>query len=132
MYFLSKHSKTQLATLDDRFKPIINKVLKIMDIRISEGHRTRATHESYLKANPPVTKVPYEKTKHSTYPSLAVDIDPCPINFKDLSRYFFLAGLIRAFAEEAGIKIRWGGDWDSDSDFKDQTFNDLRHWEIIN
>ena len=29
------------------------------------------------------------------------------------------------------IKIRWGGDWDSDNIMKDQTFNDLPHFEII-
>jgi hypothetical protein len=28
------------------------------------------------------------------------------------------------------IKIRWGGDWDSDNIMKDQTFNDLPHFQL--
>jgi peptidoglycan L-alanyl-D-glutamate endopeptidase CwlK len=27
--------------------------------------------------------------------------------------------------------IRWGGDWDGDQDFRDQTFDDLAHFELI-
>jgi hypothetical protein len=30
-----------------------------------------------------------------------------------------------------GINLRWGGDWDRDSDLKDQTFNDLGHIEVV-
>ena len=40
------------------------------------------------------------------------------------------AGYVQGVAEQLGIKIRWGGDWDSDFDFKDQTFNDLVHFEL--
>jgi peptidoglycan L-alanyl-D-glutamate endopeptidase CwlK len=29
-----------------------------------------------------------------------------------------------------GIKIRWGGDWDSDGDINDNRFDDLVHVEI--
>jgi hypothetical protein len=29
------------------------------------------------------------------------------------------------------VKLRWGGDWDSDKDTKDQNFNDLPHFELI-
>lgn len=30
-----------------------------------------------------------------------------------------------------GVKIRWGGDWDLDTDLKDNTFDDLPHFELI-
>ena len=26
--------------------------------------------------------------------------------------------------------LKWGGDWDNDGDFDDQTFNDYPHWWI--
>jgi hypothetical protein len=29
-----------------------------------------------------------------------------------------------------GIKIRWGGDWDMDTETKDNNFDDLVHFEI--
>ena len=28
-------------------------------------------------------------------------------------------------------RIRWGGDWDGDTDVKDQKFMDLPHFELI-
>jgi len=34
-------------------------------------------------------------------------------------------------AEEMGVAIRYGGDWDGDKKTADQRFNDLPHWEIL-
>lgn len=36
-------------------------------------------------------------------------------------------------ADQIGLtgRIRWGGDWDRDHDVKDQTFNDLVHFEVV-
>ena len=42
-----------------------------------------------------------------------------------------MAGYIQATADKLGIKIRWGGDWDSDGDLDDQTFMDLGHFELV-
>ena len=30
-----------------------------------------------------------------------------------------------------GVEIRWGGDWDSDTQVKDNKFDDLVHFELI-
>ena len=29
-----------------------------------------------------------------------------------------------------GLKIRWGGDWDNDTEVKDTGFKDLPHFEL--
>ena len=42
-----------------------------------------------------------------------------------------MAGLVLGIAAVFGIKIRWGGDWDSDNDLNDQKFMDLAHFEEI-
>ena len=34
-------------------------------------------------------------------------------------------------ASQMGIKIRWGGDWDRDTDLSDNRFNDLPHFELM-
>jgi len=41
-----------------------------------------------------------------------------------------VAGVMFACADELNINIRWGGDWDSDSDLRDNKFNDLYHYEL--
>ena len=30
-----------------------------------------------------------------------------------------------------GIDLRWGGDWDRDTEVRDNTFDDLVHFEIV-
>lgn len=47
------------------------------------------------------------------------------------SKFYYMAGLAQKQADILGIKIRWGGDWDSDKDFFDQTFYDLVHIELV-
>ena len=42
-----------------------------------------------------------------------------------------MGGMIKGIAKEKGIKIRWGGDWDSDGEVLDQTFMDLVHIEVL-
>lgn len=48
-----------------------------------------------------------------------------------MARFYYLGALVRKTAEVLNITIRWGGDWDSDTDFFDQTFNDLVHFELV-
>lgn len=49
----------------------------------------------------------------------------------------FFAGVMVAIADrlykegEIQHKLRWGGDWDGDHDFKDSKFIDLPHFELI-
>lgn len=41
------------------------------------------------------------------------------------------AGYVMRVADELGIKLRYGGDWDGDKKTADQSFNDLPHYEIL-
>jgi peptidoglycan L-alanyl-D-glutamate endopeptidase CwlK len=42
-----------------------------------------------------------------------------------------IAGVMFACANELNVKLRWGLDWDSDGDIRDNTFNDQYHFEIV-
>jgi len=43
-----------------------------------------------------------------------------------------IAGVMFSCANELNIRVRWGGDWDEDGDIRDNKFNDMYHFEIIN
>ena len=43
---------------------------------------------------------------------------------------YAFGGFVKGVASQKGIKIRWGGDWDSDNDLHDQNFIDLPHFEL--
>lgn len=129
-----KTSTARLDTCDSRLRLIFNEIIEHYDCTIIQGYRTPDQHAQYLKEGR--TRVPYERSMHRFKPSLAVDAAPWPIpekwgeKWEDRVKFYELAALARFIATKHGIKIRWGGDWDSDYDYKDQTFNDLVHFEI--
>lgn len=100
---------------------------KIYPIIIIEGERTPERQAELVKAG----RSKRLDGKHTRKPSEAADVAPYPLDWNDLKRFYFLAGIVKAKALELGFRIRWGGDWNSNSDFKDQDFNDLVHYEII-
>jgi len=61
-----------------------------------------------------------------------VDVLPYPIDWKDTKRMYMFVGFVRGIATSMNIKIRCGADWDGDTQVKDQNFNDLSHFELIN
>lgn len=79
----------------------------------------------------------WPKSKHNKCPSCAVDIAPYdaspvgPVNWQDRERMTLFAGFVLATAKQMGISIRWGGDWDKDTQVLDNTFDDLVHFEIV-
>lgn len=72
------------------------------------------------------------KSKHQTGHAIDVVAYVKGVPRWEKEYYYMLAGVILSVAQELGTPLRWGGDWDSDNDFKDQTFNDLGHFEVAN
>jgi peptidoglycan L-alanyl-D-glutamate endopeptidase CwlK len=72
-----------------------------------------------------------KKSKHQS--GLAVDLMPYVKGKSAPSKenYLILAGVMFACANELGLTLRSGMDWDMDSEFLvDQTFNDFPHFEL--
>lgn len=122
-------SKKKLATCHPELQRLCNEVIKYYDFSVLEGHRTKAKQDNAFKQGR--SKVQYPNSKHNTNPSMAVDIAPYPINWKDTPRWYHFGGYVKATADRLEIPIRWGGDWDGDFDLKDQNFYDLPHFELI-
>jgi peptidoglycan L-alanyl-D-glutamate endopeptidase CwlK len=89
------------------------------------------------------SKVEWPNSLHNAHPTVgprrvshAVDVSPDPIPFKwgqdwkDRVKFYEIAAVVRYEARRMNLSIRWGGDWDGDGDYKDQTFDDLLHFEI--
>lgn len=124
----SKKSKERLDTCDYSLKTVLNEVIKVFDFTVLEGYRDKDKQNSLFKSGK--SKVKYPDSKHNTKPSRAVDIAPYPIDFEDRERYFLLAGFILATAVSKGIDVRWGGAWRGIKNLKNNTFDDLGHFEL--
>ena len=133
MFYFSKNSQYQLETCDVELQQVMQHVIKHIDFKILEGYRCPKRQDTLFKEGK--SKLKAGQSKHNQEPSLAVDIAPYPIDYsndlKNLARWYYLAGSMKATAEMLGIKMRWGGDWDSDNDFSDQNFDDLGHFELL-
>jgi len=58
------------------------------------------------------------------------DSDPRHVREKKKARFYFMQGIFLTIAQQNGIEIRQGIDWDRDADIFDQTFDDLPHIEL--
>ena len=60
-----------------------------------------------------------------------VDVVAYPIDWNDRERQTLFAGYVLGLAKSMGITLRWGGDWDRDTDVQDNKFDDLMHFELV-
>lgn len=120
-----KTSRERLNGVHPSLRAICQELIKKHDFSIVYGLRTPEEQAELYAAN--LTKT--LNSKHLI--GRAVDIAPYPIDWNNTKRFYYLAGLFIATADSMGVKIRWGGDWDSDDDLDDQKFFDLLHFELV-
>ncbi len=124
MYKFGSRSLRRLRGVDPRLVKILMQLIKMMDVTVIEGLRTAERQQELLAKG--ASKVKYSKHMEGK----AVDIAPYPIDWEDRDTFYYMGGMIRGIAQQLGIKVRFGGDWDSDGDTKDNSFDDLVHIEL--
>ena len=124
MYRFGKRSKERLKGVKPELVNVLNEVVKIMDVTIIEGLRTEERQKELVASGA-------SKTKYSKHlEGKAVDLAPYPIDWEDRDRFHYMGGMIRGIAKQLNVNVRWGGDWDSDGETKDNGFDDLVHVEL--
>ncbi len=123
----SKSSLEKLSTCHPNLQKLFHEVIKNYDCTIIEGYRSEQDQLKAFKEGKSKIK---SDGKHNQTPSLALDAAPAPINWNDKEKFYHFAGYVKATADQLGIKIRCGADWDGDNDLKDQKFFDLPHFEL--
>ena len=119
-----RRSKQRLKGVKPELVNVLNELIKIMDVTIIEGLRTEARQAELVAQGK-------SKTKYSKHlEGKAVDLAPYPIDWEDRERFHYMGGMVRGIGQQMGVNIRWGGDWDSDGEIKDNSFDDLVHVEI--
>lgn len=127
---MNRFSAKSVQRLYSCRRPLIDlfeAVLPVHDCSILEGHRSNARQLALYDEGK--TKIP-SQGPHNWQVSRAVDVAPYPINWENTKRFYFFAGIVMAKADDMGIDVRWGGDWNSNNNLDDQNFFDLVHWEL--
>jgi len=147
-YQFSQGSLENLQSCDKRLQMLAHRAIDIIDFTVLEGRRSKERqNELYQQGR---SKLQWPESNHNVEQeggkSKAFDIAPYPIDWaqmpdnlstdnafqwaRERARFYYLAGIMKALAHEMGFSIRWGGDWDGDNEFSDQSFDDLVHFEI--
>lgn len=127
-------SLSRLDTSHPDLRKIFHVVIDYIDNSILEGHRPEEKQTRAFLAGK--SKTPWPKSKHNSTPSMAVDAAPYPINWNDRERFTLFAGMVIMCAQMLYAQgyiehlVRWGGDWDRDTEVKDNGFDDLPHFEL--
>ena len=126
----SMNSQIALSTCHMDLQKLFMEVIKRYDCTIICGHRSEAAQNTAFAEGK--SKLKYPSSKHNSYPSMAVDVAPYVngIHWNDLGGFYLFAGYVMRVADELGISIRYGGDWDGDKTTADQKFHDLPHFEL--
>lgn len=125
----SNRSKMALETCHPDLQKVFTEAIKHIDFMVLEGHRGQEAQDKAWRSG--YSKVRWPNGKHNKNPSLAVDIAPYPIAWGDTERFVYFAGYIMGIASQLGIKLRWGGDWDQDTQVTDERFRDYGHFELV-
>jgi len=144
MYTFSDKSWDRLQTCHPDIIAICKELIKLYDFSIIEGHRTQEEQMKYFREGKSTLDGITKKSKHQTYPSMAIDIMPYKAgtnafsgNKLDTARFYFMMGLVRAISErlyeegKIAHKVRFGIDWDNDDVYTDQNFHDCPHFELV-
>ncbi len=111
---LSKASIDKLVTCHDDLQLLVLDVAQridagelfvagIRDITVLCGHRGKAEQEDCFKRG--TSKLTWPHSRHNKTPSLAVDIAPYPIDWKDTGSFAVLRGFVLARAAALKLKI---------------------------
>ncbi len=127
MPMFSKRSLARLETCDHRLQIVMKRAIARFDFTVLCGHRSKQEQNDAYERG--ASKLQWPNSKHNKTPSLAVDVAPFPIDWDDLGRFREMARIIMEEADKAGIKLRWGGDFNMNGK-PDDKFVDMPHFEI--
>lgn len=128
-------SRRNLSECHGDLQMLFNEVIKHFDCAVIEGHRPQEEQDRAFHAGK--SKLKWPDSRHNATPSMAADVVPWPVDWNDHRRFYHFGGFVRATAaqlyqaDEMIHRIRWGGDWDGDTTWKDQSFHDLPHFELV-
>lgn len=128
---LGNKSLLKLASCDERLKNLVIEAAKTspIDFTVLCGHRGEDEQDEAFNSGK--SKLPWPKSKHNSFPSMAVDLAPYPINWNDIKSFEVLWKHISYTAETLDIKIRSGADFNGNGNTSDDRFHDWPHFELV-
>lgn len=155
-YALGRTSFARLSGVHPKLQSVVELAIKktSQDFMVLEGVRSHETMCAYYgkgrtvadcaaKGVPAKYARPADKratwlrnplaSKHRIMPDgfgHAVDLVPWPVDWETPSKFDAIAKAMDAAAQELGVDIRWGADWDEDGQPRERGESDSPHFEL--
>ena len=132
----SQDSFSKLSTCHADLQALFYEVIKYYDCTVLEGYRNEVDQEAAYASNH--SRLHWPDGKHNTQPSMAVDVSPYPVNFRDDRKPHWFGGFVMGIAQKLKDEgrmthsIRWGGSWDGIGILNAPgMLDDLVHFELV-
>jgi len=133
-YQLSARSLNNLKGVNLLLVAVVTRAIEIttQDFIVIEGLRTQARQDELwaqgrTKPGPIVTWT-NDASSHGS--GRAVDLCPYPVDWTDLKKFDAIAEAMFTEANELGVTLRWGADWDQDGKPRERGESDSPHFEL--
>lgn len=142
MSALSDRDRKRLIGVDRRLVEVVERAFELFDTKgygarlmVVEGLRTKARQaELYAQGRTAPGKVVTWTLNSKHIDGLAVDCAPCEAGkiIWDEPRLFdAMAFAFKLAADEVGVSVRWGADWDGDGKPREKGESDSPHFELV-
>lgn len=133
-FTFSKRSRQNLSGVHPDLCRVVKRALELstVDFMVIEGRRTvQRQRELYNQGRTTPGPVVTWTMRSPHLTGHAVDLLPAPYDWKDPKNFDAVARAMFAAADELGVKIRWGADWDMDGKSRERGESDSPHFEIV-
>lgn len=133
-YALGNRSKSNLIGVNADLVRVVKRAIELttVDFMVIEGLRTKERQaELYAQGRKKSGKIVTWTMKSKHIDGLAVDLLPAPYDWADVKNFDAVADAMFKAADELGVKIRWGRDWDGDGIVGEKGETDSPHFELV-
>lgn len=122
MFTFGSRSRIQLETCHPALQAVARRALELssVDFIVTEGYRGREAQEQAFANG--FSLLHFGQSPHNHAPSLALDVVPYPVDWKDIAKFEAIAVAFKQAAGELGVALQWGGDF--------HRFVDRPHFQI--
>ena len=130
---LGKTSLARLQGVDETLVNVVKRAIEIseVDFTVIEGVRTlERQRELYAQGRTAPGKIVTWIMKSKHIEGKAVDLVPYPLDWNDIEKFNKIKDAMFQAAKELDVNLRWGADWDSDGNYRENGEYDSPHFEI--
>ena len=133
--FTSERSLRVRGELHRDLVEVVDSAIVQVDFSLTDGMRDAHTQKRLFVDGASELDGVIRRSKHQVDDrfelSRAFDFVPLPFtNWDDRPLFTAYAYFFIGIGWEKGIELTWGGDWDNDFQWRDQSFHDLPHIEL--